>query len=242
MKRFILSDLHIGYESSQYDVMDRAIDYIGQKAEAGDEILGLGDWFHMNEMGLDYCISHATTQKFRDLAGQVPTNLIPGNHDQKLERYRDNPSLGNPISPITIIKPFMENGIWYCHGHDYDPIARPLTLWGTLCAWLKRKNIKTPGKLRDEGITNLFLRAVQVVNTEALVAVRGEQYKGVVYGHTHFPLCQESPEVPFLLNDGDMRHSSTFVIADGNEFQLMQWNSDQKLWRVVQILRPHNVY
>jgi UDP-2,3-diacylglucosamine pyrophosphatase LpxH len=222
--------------------MDRAIDYIGQEAEAGDQILGLGDWFHMNEMGLDYCISHATTQKLRDLAGRVPTNLIPGNHDHELERYRDNPSLGNPISPITIIKPFVENNIWYCHGHEYDPIAIPLTWWGTLCSWLKRKNRKTPGKLRDEGITNLFLREVQVVNTEALVDARDKQYKGVVYGHTHLPLFQESPEVPFLLNDGDMRHSSTFVIADDNEFRFMQWNSTQKLWRVMQIPRPHNVY
>ena len=36
MKRFILSDLHIGHKDAQYNVMDQAIIYIRQEAKAGD--------------------------------------------------------------------------------------------------------------------------------------------------------------------------------------------------------------
>lgn len=46
MKKFILSDLHIGHKDAQYNAMDQAITYIRKEAKAGDEILGLGDWFH----------------------------------------------------------------------------------------------------------------------------------------------------------------------------------------------------
>jgi UDP-2,3-diacylglucosamine pyrophosphatase LpxH len=46
-------------------------------------------------------------KKFRDLANEIPTKLIPGNHDHILKKYRDNPSLENPVSPIKLIKPFM---------------------------------------------------------------------------------------------------------------------------------------
>ena len=92
-----------------------------QEAESGDEIWGLGDWWHMYENGFDNCLQHPMTQKFRDLAARIPTKLLPGNHDHIPEKYRNDPALTNPISPITLIKPFMEGDIWYCHGYEYDP-------------------------------------------------------------------------------------------------------------------------
>jgi UDP-2,3-diacylglucosamine pyrophosphatase LpxH len=157
VKKFILSDLHIGHKDSQYNAMDQAITYIRKEAKAGDEILGLGDWFHMYENGFENCLQHPMTQKFRDLAGQIPTKLLPGNHDHILEKYRDNPDLGNPISPIKLIKPFMEGGIWYCHGHEYDPsvqyIPRQL-MW--LYNHLPRRKV-TPGNLKMSSITERFI-------------------------------------------------------------------------------------
>jgi UDP-2,3-diacylglucosamine pyrophosphatase LpxH len=84
MKRYILSDLHIGHKDAQYGVMYRTITYIRQEANAGDEICGLGDWFHMYENGFDHCLQHLITQKFRHLAGQILTKLLPGNHDHVL--------------------------------------------------------------------------------------------------------------------------------------------------------------
>ena len=37
---------------------------------------------------------HPMTQKFLNLAAQIPTQLLPGNHDVELEKYRDDPKLG----------------------------------------------------------------------------------------------------------------------------------------------------
>ena len=244
MKKFILSDLHIGHKDAQYNAMDQAITYIRKEAKAGDEILGLGDWFHMYENGFENCLQHPMTQKFRDLAGQIPTKLLPGNHDHILEKYRDNPDLGNPISPIKLIEPFMEGGIWYCHGHEYDPsvqyIPRQL-MW--LYNHLPRRKV-TPGNLKMSSITERFIMLVYLVHSRALINLQQkvkkehQECKGIILGHTHLPLHQQSPELLFLLNDGDMRHSSTFTVEDDVDFHHLTWNPDKNQWRVKSVSKP----
>jgi UDP-2,3-diacylglucosamine pyrophosphatase LpxH len=244
VKKFILSDLHIGHKDAQYNAMDQAITYIRKEAKAGDEILGLGDWFHMYEDGFENCLQHPMTQKFRDLAGQIPTKLLPGNHDHILEKYRDNPDLGNPISPIKLIEPFMEGGIWYCHGHEYDPsvqyIPRQL-MW--LYNHIPRRKV-TPGNLKMSSITERFIMLVYLVHSRALINLQQkvkkehQECKGIILGHTHLPLHQQSPELLFLLNDGDMRHSSTFTVEDDVDFHHLTWNPDKNQWRVKSISKP----
>ena len=244
MKKFILSDLHIGLKYAQYDVMDQAITYIRQEAKAGDEIWGLGDWFHMYENGFENCLNHPMTQKFRDLAGEIPTKLLPGNHDHVLEKYRDTPGLVNPISPIRLVEPFMDGSIWYCHGHEFDPsvqyIPRQL-MW--LWNHLPQRKI-TPGNLRLDFITNRYMMLVYLVQSRALINLQEkvkkehQECKGIVFGHTHLPVQQRSPDLLFLLNDGDMRHSSTFTIEDETEFHHMTWNLKEQQWRILSIPRP----
>ena len=244
MKKFILSDLHIGHKDAQYDVMDRAITYIRQEAKPGDEIWGLGDWFHMYENGFEVCLQYPMTQKFRDLAKDIQTKLLPGNHDHILEKYRDNPALGNPISPIKLVKPFMEDSIWYCHGHEYDPSVqyiphRLMWLWNHL----PQRKI-TPGNLKIDFVTERYIMLVYLVHSRALLNLQSkvkkehQECKGIVLGHTHLPLHQRSPDLLFLLNDGDMRHSATFTVEDDAEFHQLTWNPEQNKWRVLSIPRP----
>ncbi len=246
MKKFILSDLHIGYEGAQYDALEQAITYIRQEAKAGDEIWGLGDWFHMYEKGFEYCLQHPMTQEFRDLAGQIPTKLLPGNHDHILEKYRDNPNLGNPLSPIKLEKPFMDGGIWYCHGHEYDPSVQYVPqrlMW--LLNHLPGAKV-TPGKLKTKtgGMSETYIMLVYLVHSRALLSLQERvekehlDCKGIVLGHTHLPLYQGSPELLFLLNDGDMMGSATFTVEDDVEFHHMIWNSKQHQWRSIPIRRP----
>ncbi len=244
MRKFILSDLHIGHKDAQYSVMDEAITYIRQEAEAGDEIWGLGDWFHMYENGFDNCVRHPMTQKFRDLAAEIPTRLLPGNHDHELEKYRDDPSLGNPISPIKLIKPFMEGGIWYCHGHEYDPSVQYLPrqfMW--LWNHLPQKKV-TPGNLKRTAITERYMMLVSLVHSRALLNLQEkvkkehQECKGIVLGHTHLPLHQQSPELLFLLNDGDMRQSATFTVEDDTGFRQLTWKSERNQWQVISIPKP----
>ncbi len=243
MKKFILSDLHIGHPEAQYNVMDRAIDYIHENMQPGDEVWGLGDWFHMLENGFDHCLKHPMTEKFRSLAWRIPTLLLPGNHDHELEKYLLNPGLGNPVSPIRLVHPFGDNGIWYCHGHEFDPSVQYLPsqiIW----VWNKLHRKITPSRIKEKVPTEKYLIAVYLVYLRASIGLRminekeGLQYKGIILGHTHLPFHQESPDLPFLLDDGDMRHSSTFLIEDEAGFHLMQWQPDSQQWRETFIRRP----
>ena len=77
-----------------------------------------------------------------------------------------------------------------------------------------------------------------LLNLQEKVKKEHRECKGIVLGHTHLPLHQRSPELLFLLNDGDMRHSSTFTVEDDVEFRHMTWNQDQQQWRVISIPRP----
>lgn len=239
MKRFILSDLHIGHPDAQYDVMEKVIGYISQNYETGDEIWGLGDWFHINDgIGFDNCLAYPAAKKFGELAAKIPTKLIPGNHDGDLEDYQEGRKLPAIISSISIVNPFMSDGIWYCHGHEYDPSLWPLTFLGMLTSWLPHKKQTTPGTVKSEVISEQYLKAVQPVQVFALLDAKDKEgCKGIVFGHTHLPLYQESPDsgVPFLLNDGDMRGSSTFVVNKDNKFQFITWNPEQQDWKITLI-------
>jgi UDP-2,3-diacylglucosamine pyrophosphatase LpxH len=244
LKKFLISDIHIGHKDAQYEVMDQAIAYIRKEAKPGDEIWGLGDWFHMYENGFEFCLKNPMTQKFRDLAGDIPIKLVPGNHDHILEKYRDNPALENPVSPIKLAKPFMADGLWYCHGHEYDPaveyIPYPI-MW--IFKYLPLKQV-TPGNLRGSFISERFLMLANLVHARALLNLvkrnKDEQLdcKGIVLGHTHLPIHQLSPELPFLLNDGDMRHSATFTVEDEKQFVQMTWDADAREWRKIIVPRP----
>jgi UDP-2,3-diacylglucosamine pyrophosphatase LpxH len=244
MKKFLLSDMHIGHKDAQYKIMDQAIAYIRKEAQPGDEIWGLGDWFHMYENGFEFCLENPMTQKFRDLAVEIPTKLIPGNHDHELEHYRDDPSRGNPISPIKLVEPFMAEDFWYCHGHEYDPsvryIPRRLMWWYN---HLPQRKV-TPGNLRSSFLSERFIMLVYLVHSGAILTLQKkvleehEECKGIVLGHTHLPMVQQSPELLFLVNDGDMRHSGTFTIEEDKRFRQMTWDFTKNKWSEIVFEKP----
>jgi UDP-2,3-diacylglucosamine pyrophosphatase LpxH len=244
MKKFLLSDMHIGHKDAQYKVMDQVIAYIRAEYRPGDEIWGLGDWFHMYELGFEFCLKNPMAHKFRKLAAEIPTKLLPGNHDHILEKYRDNPALGNPLSPITLIAPFMSDGIWYCHGHEFDPSVQYIPqqlMW--LYNHLPQKKV-TPGNLRGAFLSERFIMLVNLVHARAILNLQEkvkkehQECKGIVLGHTHLPLHQQSPELLFLLNDGDMRHSSTFTVETEHEFHQLTWDSAKDKWREITLKKP----
>jgi UDP-2,3-diacylglucosamine pyrophosphatase LpxH len=244
MKKFLLSDMHIGHKNAQYKIMDQVIAYIRKEGKPGDEIWGLGDWFHMYENGFEFCLQNPMTQKFRDLAAEFPTKLIPGNHDHILEKYREDPSLGDPLSPIKLVEPFMSSGIWYCHGHDYDPSVRYIPqrlMW--LYNHLPQKKV-TPGNLRSSFLSERFVMLVYLVHSRAMLTLQKkikeehQECKGIVLGHTHLPMYQQSPELIFLVNDGDMRHSGTFTIEEDKLFRQMTWDTAKRDWREIVFKKP----
>ncbi len=242
MKRFILSDLHIGHPDAQYDVLKEVVAYVEENYEAGDKIWGLGDWFHIDDgIGFETCLANPIASKFGELAATVPIELVPGNHDKKMEEYQNGYSPPKPIDHIKVIKPFIYNSVWYCHGHEFDPATLPCSIWNVLTSWLPRRKRITPGAAKEPGITKQYLALVQPVQMLALLAARDrEGCNGVVFGHTHLPIYQESPvpEVPFLLNDGDMRGSATFVVYSNDHYQFVTWDPGQKHWQIMLIPKP----
>jgi UDP-2,3-diacylglucosamine pyrophosphatase LpxH len=197
----------------------------------------------MYERGFEHCLNNPMTGDLRQLASEMPVKLMPGNHDFELGKYRDNPRLGNPISPIKLIEPFASNRLWYCHGHEYDPavqlLPRPV-LW----TWNHLKRRITPGNLRGEKITGKYLMMVFLIHTRAMLKLREmieqehKDLKGIVLGHTHFPVFQHSPDMLFLFNDGDMRHSATFTVEDDIGFTHLTWNEAENKWREARFAHP----
>jgi hypothetical protein len=122
----------------------------------------------------------------------------------------------------------------------------PLHVIGKIKTWFKsvfmRKKPATPGEIKGatkgEPITTFYLASIQPIQIGAVLDARENKHcKGIVFGHTHFPVYQESPDLEvFLLNDGDMRGSSTFVLAEDNQFQLLTWSSAQQSWQIMPIL------
>jgi predicted phosphodiesterase len=102
----------------------------------------------------------------------------------------------------------------------------------------------TPSKLKMNFITERYMMLVYLVQSRALINLQQkvkkehQECKGIVFGHTHLPLYQRSPDLMFVLNDGDMRHSATFTIEDENEFRLMTWNGSQHKWLIIHIPKP----
>jgi predicted phosphodiesterase len=138
----------------------------------------------------------------------------------------------------------MEGDIWYCHGHEYDPSVQYIPhqlMW--LWNHLPQRKI-TPGNLKINSITERYMMLVYLVQSRAVIRLQEQikkehqECKGIVFGHTHLPLFQRSPELMFLLNDGDMRHSSTFTVENDDEFHQMTWNPNKKQWRVISITKP----
>jgi hypothetical protein len=63
----------------------------------------------------------------------------------------------------------------------------------------------TPGNLRSSFISERFIMLVYLVHSRAIlnleekVKKEHQECKGIVLGHTHLPLHQQSPELLFLL-------------------------------------------
>ena len=138
----------------------------------------------------------------------------------------------------------MTCDIWYCHGHEYDPSVQYIPhqlMW--LWNHLPQRKI-TPGNLKINSITERYMMLVYLVQSRAIIRLQEQikkehqECKGIVFGHTHLPLFQRSPELMFLLNDGDMRHSSTFMVENDEEFHHMTWNTDKNQWQEILIPRP----
>jgi UDP-2,3-diacylglucosamine pyrophosphatase LpxH len=77
-----------------------------------------------------------------------------------------------------------------------------------------------------------------ILTLQKKVLEEHEECKGIVLGHTHLPMVQQSPELLFLVNDGDMRHSGTFTVEEDKVFRQMTWDSAKNKWIEIVFKKP----
>lgn len=115
MKRYIASDLHNGNEVTNYD---RAMAFLELVDDDADEFLILGDWEELLWSNMNILTTvrpySDVTEKVREIARKKPTRVIVGNHDWNLGLF------ASYLEPAKIVSAFAQDGVYYCHGHEFD--------------------------------------------------------------------------------------------------------------------------
>jgi len=214
MKIYCASDMHIGYENSNYLKIKEFFDIVNENA---DGLILCGDIFDLwrypyhkilNTVKPDFknVMSH-----LKQTAAEVPTTIIPGNHDYNLMKLWKNYDEYN----VSIADPFEKEGIYFCHGWKFDIIQR----FGSFAyAWLVYKFpsiyqrfFKKPSQILSQVISlkdkpNPLSIAI---HNEAEQYALNHNLNHVVMGHTHIPVIQDH-----VIDCGDFVDSTSYVILD----------------------------
>ena len=210
MKIFCASDLHIGYEHSKHDKILSFFDIVEQHA---DELILCGDIFDLWRYPYHKMLNTVKPQfkevmsHLKQTAAEVPTTIIPGNHDYNLMKLWKNHGEYNVI----IADPFTKENIYFCHCWNFDIIQR----FGSFSyRWLVfkfpsiyQRFFKKPSQLlspKDE-INPLII----AINKEANQYALNHNLNYVVMGHTHIPVIQDH-----LIDCGDFVDSASYVILN----------------------------
>ena len=215
MKIYCASDLHLGYERTNYDLISAFFDIVKREA---DSLILCGDTFDLWRYPVAK-IEKATMPGFKDclaqlkaLAQDVPVHIIPGNHDYNLKKLW--PKFEREYN-ILISNEFEHEGIFYTHGWKFDVQQRRYS-WAygwlvTQFPYLYQKYMKKPARMgmgRNDRISEEVFR----INTEANTFARANKCKYVVMGHTHIPGIFGQ-----AVNCGDFVDSCSYAIIENGK-------------------------
>jgi len=97
----------------------------------------------------------------------------------------------------------MADGIWYCHGMNmticaiYPPQAN-VVMESSTAKKVDSSNLKM-NFITERYIMLVYLVQSRLNQSSTKVKKEHEECKGIVFGHTHLPLFQRSPELLFCL-------------------------------------------
>jgi len=224
MKRYIASDFHNGNDVSDYD---RVMSFLELVDDDADEFLVIGDWEELLFSNMNILTTVApykyVTQKVRDIATRKPTFSIVGNHNWNLGLF------ASLIEPVKLIPPFAENGVYFCHGHEFDwlsvivgtpvdPIyfknAFPFLFPHGVAIWIINKWL---GKEED-----VYYWQRAVIHERVAAFGREKRYHSVIFGHTHYP-TEELRGGIRLYNTGDMIDSYSYLIQTDGIIELQRF-------------------
>lgn len=213
MKIYCASDLHIGYEDTNYPKIKEFFELV--KANA-DELILCGDVLDLWRCPIETIESKepmkSTYEALLLVAGDVSTTIIWGNHDYKLWK--------KVKIPVQVTDSFVSNNIYYCHGWRFD-IQQMFGHW--LYGWLVdrfpylyQKFIKTPLELKIED-KNYHLR-IEKIHEKAREFIDKEGLDYLIMGHTHEPVGDDGK----LFDCGDLIDSLTYVVIEDGKPRLEQ--------------------
>lgn len=210
MKTYIASDLHIGYERSNYSKIKEFFKLVKKDA---DRLILCGDIFDLWRCSPDIikgCEPFKSTYKLLlDVGSKIPTTIIFGNHDYNLYKKLD-------MGWIDIKDDFIENNIFFCHGWRFDLQQRKASKYYYWIVqyfpYLYQLFFKTPLKIikKEDQIYNNS-KIYDKVNKFRIKYL----YKYIVMGHTHNPMINNR-----IVDCGDFIDSCSYVIMDDDEITL----------------------
>ena len=212
MKIYCASDLHLGYERTNYDMISAFFDIVRSEA---DSLILCGDTFDLWRMpaekiaysklpGLGDCLDQLDL-----LSVDVPVSILYGNHDYNLNLSTVHTGMAH------LEKDFVHEGIFFTHGWKFDVQQRRYS-WAygwlvTQFPYLYQKYFKKPARM-GMGRNDRITPQIEAIHDEADLFAIENEYDHIVMGHTHTPGLYDR-----VVNCGDFVDSCSYaVIEDGN--------------------------
>jgi UDP-2,3-diacylglucosamine pyrophosphatase LpxH len=202
MKIYCASDLHIGYEQSNYPKIEEFFNIVKENA---DELILCGDVFDLWRCPFNQIKTErsSTYNALLSVSKKVPTTVIWGNHDYKLwKKVR---------LPFRITDDFVSNNIYFCHGWRFDMNQR---LGRILYGWLLNKFpslyqsfLKKPSEMKMNEMEYTALS--KKVHESVKNYIQEKDLNYLIMGHTHDPVADGK-----LFDCGDMIDSLSYVVID----------------------------
>lgn len=224
VKRYIASDLHNGNGVTDYD---RVMSFLEMVDDQADEFLILGDWFELLWSNVNILTTVApfshVTDKVKGIAGRKPVKLVLGNHDWSLGFFT------SIIEPLTIVKPFVENGVYYTHGHEWDWVSLILGTPVDPIYWSVYYPFALPPAIGmwiiDKwfgGEEDRYFWGISLIHERISAFARKNGYHSVVFGHTHFPTVELRGGIN-LYADGDQVDSYSYLVEEDGLISLHRY-------------------
>lgn len=218
MKQICTSDLHLGYEKTNYDKICKLFDLAKSKA---DKLILCGDTFDLWRYPVSK-IDETTMVGFKETlnclketANEINTIIVPGNHDYNLSKTW--PSLRIDYN-VYIINNFQQKSICYTHGWEFDIIQRYGSFaYGWLVTkfpYIYQRFFKTPIEIELIKKDTLF-GMNEKIHIEAEKFAVNNSLKYVVMGHTHIPTIFNN-----VINCGDFIDSCSYVVIENKKVEM----------------------
>lgn len=217
MKQFCASDLHLGYEHTNYDKVCKFLDLAGSKSS---ELILCGDIFDLwrhpvakidktTIVGFKDCLG-----KLRETSNEIPVKIIPGNHDYNLDKVWRN--LRKRYN-VEITGDFYQGNIYYTHGWQFDVQQRLCSfIYGWLVTsfpYIYQKWFKKPSEIIQKNDIPSKLNIQIHKEAEEFVIKNDLDY--VIMGHTHIPTISEK-----VVDCGDFIDSCSYVTIENKKPKL----------------------